>query len=144
MTWTHGLPWADCDYSLGDVGIHMRGVVGPRCCRFCGLPDCDGTGCGMGKATKLAHSLDLDLVPWEERYAAAKAAIKPSRAALCLAGIMRKADDASRAGKPWKRAAVIFRFRAIMHRMPSAIEEQQAEMVNREARNGNATKAAEG
>jgi hypothetical protein len=133
VTWAHGRPDADCDYSLGDVGIHMRGAPS-GVCKFCGLVEC---ACAL-KGTTITRSLDLDLVPWEIRYADAKAKIKPSRAALCLAGIMRKADDAAAKGKPWKKTAIIFRFRAIMKRMPMDLEWQQAEMVNRETRRGSA------
>lgn len=135
VTWLHGRPDADCDYSLDDVGIKFKAApTGLRFCKVCGALLGEGPcgECGKDGSLKLSKALGLELQSWDERYQAAKEKIKPSRAALCLVGILRKASAAAKEGRVWKPRAVGLRFQAIMKRWPTHEEEMQAEAILRE------------
>lgn len=134
---TLGRPDEDRVYHLDGDGITLAAgakALGTRLCRVCGAPLPEDSQvcveCGKDHAIAAMRSADEELGDWQVRYEAAKTALQPSRGALCLAGIMRKAEAAARAGKPWKNGAVRFRFEAIMRRAPSGDEMRQAAAVN--------------
>jgi len=135
-----GRPDEDRVYHLEGEGITLAAgskAVSLRLCKVCGapLPEDSTTcsECGKDHSPREMRSADEELGEWTVRYEAAKAALQPSRGALALAGIMRRADAAAVAGKPWKPAAIRFRFMAIFKREPRADEMREAQMVNRAA-----------
>jgi len=135
-----GRPDEDRVYHLDGDGIRLAAgskLAGLRLCRVCGAPLPDDSTvcveCGKDHAIKAMRSAEEELGEWTARYEAAKAAIKPSRGTLCLAGIMRRALAAAESGQPWKPSAVRFRFQSIMKRQPSADEWRQARELNRAA-----------
>ena len=135
-----GRPDADRDYSLTGDGISVAAAARPcaRLCLRCGAPLGDDPmcrECGKGHELVLPEVTGAELTDWQERYEATKAAVPVSRTALSLAGILRKAEAASRAGKPWKNGAVGIRFEMIFHRRPYPSETAAAENFNRATRN---------
>lgn len=130
----------DKHYHLDGEGITLAAgpkAVGLRLCRVCGAPLPEESTvcveCGKDHSPIEMRSAEESLVEWQTRYSAAKAALQPSRGALALAGIMRKAKVAADEGKPWKPAAIRFRFAAIFKREPSSDEMRQAQTLNRAA-----------
>lgn len=138
-----GRPDSEATYSLEGDGIVLsdsHAATGPRRCKVCKLELPEGEylcrECGHdnnppiprdGKATELEE--------WRTGWEASKAALDVSRYVLALAGIMRKARAAERAGKPWKNSAVDFRFRLIFKRSPSHTEYGKATHFLRTAEN---------
>ncbi|MGA7120369.1 MAG: DEAD/DEAH box helicase family protein [Polyangiaceae bacterium] len=95
VTWIHGRPDADAEYSLDGQGIVLKGaVVGERMCKVCGLPLGLAVVCPeCGKTTELVtpESVGSKLVDWDEvAHQAAKEQMKPNRAVLSLAGMIAK------------------------------------------------------
>lgn len=137
VTWMHGRPDADCEYSLDDVGMKLKAATLVSFCKRCGAPLGEGPcECGMSREMKMSKVLGLQLQAWDDRYQAAKEKIKPSRAASALAGIMSKARKAEIEGRKWKPRAIAIRFQAIFKRWPTHEEEMQAAAIMREAERG--------
>lgn len=134
---TLGRPDADRTYHLDGDGIRLLpGTVPPvleRLCKVCGVPLGDALRCGecaTDHAPEVPISVGEEMGEWRLRYEEAKARLEPSKTVLCLAGIMRKAREASMGGKPWARGAVQARFRAIMKRYPRGDEWRDAMELN--------------
>ena len=123
-----GPPDEDRVYSLEGRAI-KRTACEEQICRQCGRL---ASACECGAAQDLGPPVVTgeDLVDWHERYRAAKDELQPSRTALALASILRRAADAYRRGKPWKQGAVEHRYRAIFKRPPDAATTAMANRVN--------------
>ena len=78
--------------------------------------------CGKDHSPKVPKSVSAPLTDWQKGWDAARSAIKPGPTVSALAGILRKSEEAQRAGKPWGAGAPTMRFRAIFKRMPRAEE----------------------
>jgi superfamily II DNA or RNA helicase len=138
-----GRPDADHEYHLDGAGITTVGVTQKaleRLCRSCRTPlgdslICPNPECMRDHSFVIPKATGAELEDWESRYDMAKAALSPTKLVLSLAGILRKADESSRAGKPWKNGAVGYRFSMIFKRHPYPSEVAAAENLNRTARN---------
>lgn len=132
MAHTLGLPDEPRTYSLDGDGMVLarKGSAPVRLCRVCGVPLGDAVRCeecATDHAQVTPVSLGGDLVEWRARYEAALRELRPSRPAIALAGILRKARSAE---KPWKPRAAAIRFRAIFGREPDAETMRQARQLN--------------
>jgi superfamily II DNA or RNA helicase len=126
VTWQHGRPDADAQYSLTGEGIVLRGAQpGERICRVCGVPMGDATvcpECGKDSAMIVPQATGDKLVDWEEvAHEAVKEQLKPNRAVLSLAGMIRK--------HKLNKALVMFRY--IFKRHPDTRTIAQAQAFNR-------------
>lgn len=128
-----GRPDAEATYSLDGAGIVLAqdaALGGERLCKVCKVPmppppEMVCPQCGKDHSPKVPKSVNAPLTDWEVKWEAARTAVKPSNIVIGLAGILRKADEAARKGKPWKDSAIHTRVRfsmAWMRRAPSAQE----------------------
>ena len=124
-----GRPDAPATYSLEGAGIVINDaakLTGERLCKVCKalLPGGEMVcvECGKDHSPPVPKAVDAPLTDWEQGWEAAKAAVKPSRIVLALAGILHKRDLAAKAGKPWKNGAAEYRFSFIFKRRPYAQE----------------------
>ena len=118
-----GRPDAPATYSLEGKGITLAdpSVQLERLCKVCNAllgTEWVCAECGKDHTPPTPKAVDAPLTDWEEGWRATREALKVSRPVASLAGIMRKAADASAKGKPWKRGAVELRFSFIFHRRP--------------------------
>jgi superfamily II DNA or RNA helicase len=133
VSWVLGDPTEDREFLLEGVGISC-GAAAPaleRLCRVCGLPLGDSTTCECGTEAsqqETPHAIGEALSEWRDRYEIAKRQLRPTRASLALASIMRRAVTNS-----WKSNAIGYRFRGIFRRWPSEAEQLMARAVNRMA-----------
>lgn len=122
------------EYALTGAGIRLvKAPTKDRLCKACGYPLGDATicpDCGREPEQQTPHSIGEDLGEWQQRYAAAKDILKPTRYALALAGIMRKAEEAAAKGKPWKPAAIGARYKAVFGRWPDEMTMSMARRLN--------------
>jgi superfamily II DNA or RNA helicase len=126
VTWLHGRPDADAQYALTGEGIVLRGAQpGERICRVCGVPMGDALvcpECGRETAMVVPQATGDKLVDWEEvAHEAVKEQLKPNRAVLSLAGMIRK----------HKLGKALVMFRHIFKRHPDARTVAQAQAFNR-------------
>jgi superfamily II DNA or RNA helicase len=147
-----GRPDADRTYHLDGDGIRLahevRAPALERLCRVCGCPLGIGDDyarvcpeCGKDHTLETPKSVEEEIGEWHQRYEAAKHALHPSRSALALASILRKAQAAADRGKPWKSSAVRFRFQAVFGRGPTSEEMREAISVNQAASGFSLTRA---
>jgi len=125
VSWLLGRPDQDRDYSLEGKGIILRGASATeRMCPVCGLPLGDAATCPeCGRETEqvIPQATGEKLVDWDEQaHEAVKDQLKPNRAVLSLAGMMRKYGE--------RRA--INMFRGIFKRHPDARTVAQAHAFN--------------
>lgn len=123
-----GPPDEDRVFSLEGRAI-KRTACDEAICRQCGrlASACE---CGEAQDLKPPTVTGEDLVDWDTRYREVKEELSPSRTALALAGILRKAAESHKQGKTWKEDAVVYRFRAIFKRAPDAATMAMAHRVN--------------
>jgi hypothetical protein len=125
---TLGRPDAEAHYSLDGTGIVLAAdscPAGERLCKVCRSPLGDEVvcqTCGKDHSPRVPKAVGAPLTDWDIRWDAAKAGTNASAMVKSLAGILHKAGEAARAGKPWRDAAPALRFKAIFKRMPSAQE----------------------
>ncbi len=127
-----GRPDAEATYSLEGAGIVLAqdsALTGERLCKVCKVPLPPGemvcTSCGKDHSPPVPKSVNAPLTDWDRKWEAARAAVQPSNVVIGLAGILRKADEAAKKGKPWKGSAIHTRVRfsmAWMRRPPSPQE----------------------
>ena len=138
---TLGRPDAEAHYSLDGTGIVLSAdpcPTGERLCKVCRGPLGDEMvcpTCGKDHSPRVPKAVGAPLTDWDVRWDAAKSAIHASAMVKSLAGILHKASEAARAGKPWHSAAPAMRFKAIFKRAPYANEYQAARNFLRAAEN---------
>lgn len=136
---TLGRPDAPATYSLDGTGIVLASdacPAGERLCKVCHYPLGDMLvcpDCGKDHTPKVPKAIGAPLTDWDQRWDAAKSAVKPSATVMALAGVLRKADEARKTGKPWNDKAPANRFRAIFKRYPTAAEYNSARNLLRAA-----------
>ena len=121
-----GRPDAPATYSLEGAGIVLAPdapSAGERLCKVCKvplpeLPEMVCVECGKDHSPPIPKAVGAPLTDWEQCWEAAKVAVQPSRPVLSLAGILRKAGESARNGKPWKSGAAEVRFSFIFKRRP--------------------------
>jgi superfamily II DNA or RNA helicase len=129
---TLGRPDAEARYSLDGAGIVLAAdscPTGERLCKVCRGLLGDAMvcpTCGKDHSPKVPKAVGAPLTDWNIRWDAAKAGTNASAMVKSLAGILHKASEAAKAGKPWSDAAPAMRFKAIFRRMPYAQEYQAA------------------
>jgi superfamily II DNA or RNA helicase len=131
-----GLPDEDRTYSLDGDGIALSrpAATAVRVCRVCGCQLAEGQvkceECGKDHSLVTPISVGGELVDWRASYVAVRDSLQPSRQALALAGILRRAK-ASRVA--WQPGAVIRRFKGIFGYPPSAETIAMAKELNAQA-----------
>jgi hypothetical protein len=131
-----GLPDEDRIYSLDGEGIALARPVDShvRVCRVCGTPLEIGQArcqeCGKDHSLVTPIAIGSDLVDWRAAYVRVRDATRPSREALALAGILRRAKKSA---VPWKPRAVVFRFKAIFGYEPDGQTISMAKRLNEQA-----------
>jgi DNA repair protein RadD len=129
---TLGRPDAEAHYSLDGTGIVLAAdscPAGERLCKVCRSPLGDEVvcqTCGKDHSPRVPKAVGAPLTDWDIRWDAAKAGTNASAMVKSLAGILHKAAEAARAGKPWRDAAPAMRFKAIFKRAPYAQEYRAA------------------
>jgi DNA repair protein RadD len=131
-----GLPDEDRTYSLDGDGIALSrpAATAVRVCRVCGCQLAEGQvkceECGKDHSLVTPISIGGELVDWRASYVSVRDSLQPSRQALALAGILRRAK-ASRIA--WQPGAVIRRFKGIFGYAPSAETIAMAKELNAQA-----------
>ncbi len=126
-----GRPDEDRVYSLTDDGITLaakRAAGLERLCRVCGAPLGDAAKCeecGKDHSAAEMRSAAEELDDWRDAYAAALREIKPTKPAIALASMMRKAAELGH-----KPGSVAFKFRGIFKRFPDVATKRIAEQLN--------------
>lgn len=126
-----GLPDEDRSYSLYGDGIAMTRPVrtSVRLCRVCSCELPEGVvvcaECGKDHALVTPVSVGGDLVDWRASYETVRDEMRPSRAVLTLAGILRKSEAT---GRSEQRSLMVFR--ALFKRWPDARTIAEAKALN--------------